>query len=304
MNILEDIQAAATDSRIPLPDLLRKCAVLAARLRNEEFKMWVNHELNGYPNVAELPSYRKLKAHSLGHFVGGFGSSLSNAPIPPSSIPKDFRHHVEESPIPGPIASLTEMLEKGTEGTFQVSWPADLVVMVGQNIYQDMNCLKAWKVVSRGQLVGLVDTVRNRILAFVLELEAESPDPGEWPSRSVPISEAKIRQVFNTHITGDVGNVVTGSHDFAVQSFDVQPGDLESLTLALRALGFQSPDLDELKTAIEKDGPSATKKSLGKAVSLWIGGMIRKASEGALGVAAKTAATTITDLILRYYGLS
>jgi hypothetical protein len=230
MNLLEEIQAAATDSSVPLPDLLRKCAVLAARLRSDDFKMWVNHELNGYPDVEQLPPYRRLKVQSFGYFAGMFGSSASNMPIPPSCIREDFRHHVEESLAMMPIAALTGMLEESAAGSFQVAWPADLVAMVGQGIYQDMNCLKAWKVISRGQIVGVVDTVRSRILAFVLGIEAETPDPGTWPSRSVPISEDKIRQVFNTHIAGDVGHVVAAGHDVTVQASIVQQGDLESLS--------------------------------------------------------------------------
>lgn len=58
MTLLADIQAAAVDQTHSLSDLLRKCQILAFRLRHEPFKTWVSHELNGYPNDATLPPYR------------------------------------------------------------------------------------------------------------------------------------------------------------------------------------------------------------------------------------------------------
>jgi hypothetical protein len=55
MTLLRDIQEAALDSKVNLADLLRKCKVLAARLKHEEFATWVDWELNGYPERKMLP---------------------------------------------------------------------------------------------------------------------------------------------------------------------------------------------------------------------------------------------------------
>jgi hypothetical protein len=50
VTLLRDIQAAATESSVPVGVLLRKCKVLAARLGDERFAEWVELELNGYPS--------------------------------------------------------------------------------------------------------------------------------------------------------------------------------------------------------------------------------------------------------------
>jgi len=47
MSLLTEIQAAATDPSHSTADLLRKCQILAFRLRHEPFKQWVGHELSG-----------------------------------------------------------------------------------------------------------------------------------------------------------------------------------------------------------------------------------------------------------------
>lgn len=63
MGLLADIEAAATDSTVSISDLLRKCKVLAARLKHREFADWVNAELNGY-NPSQLPPYRCVRLPS------------------------------------------------------------------------------------------------------------------------------------------------------------------------------------------------------------------------------------------------
>jgi len=56
MTLLRDIQEAAVDSTVNLTDLLRKCRVLAARLKHHEFATWVDREVNGYRDRKMLPS--------------------------------------------------------------------------------------------------------------------------------------------------------------------------------------------------------------------------------------------------------
>ena len=50
MTLLEqESQNEAVDGTSDLATALRKCLILAARLKNQEFTEWVNHELDGYP---------------------------------------------------------------------------------------------------------------------------------------------------------------------------------------------------------------------------------------------------------------
>lgn len=210
MSLLREIQAAAIDSNTDLAVLLRKCKVLAARLGNPEFKQWVENELSGYKDIDDLPEYRVMHVNSKGHFSGPFQSGLRNADIPLLCIPKKYHEILSHSYIKQPIASL-ESLVRDSDGTLQESWNPNIVALVGENIYQGMNCMQAWKVIPKAGIVAVLDAVRNRILSFVLEIEAESPDAGEAPINSNPLPQDKINQIFNTYITGNVQNVATGS---------------------------------------------------------------------------------------------
>lgn len=214
MSLLREIQDAAVNSSVELTTLLRKCKVLAARLGNEDFKTWVDSELSGYKDISELPDYRILHVNSKGHFSGPFNSGLNNADIPLSCIPKTFRESLSQSNMREPIASLEALVAKSDGGTASEPWNPDLVAHVGQNIYEGMNCMQAWKVIPLTAVIAALDAVRNRILSFVLEIEAEAPDAGEAAINSNPLPQEKVHQIFNTYISGSVQNVATGSSEF------------------------------------------------------------------------------------------
>jgi hypothetical protein len=68
---------------------------LAYRLNYLPLKTWVDNQLNGYPNVEELPHYRILKDVPIyGQFIGNhFGGFIitRNSPIPIYGFPEDVR---------------------------------------------------------------------------------------------------------------------------------------------------------------------------------------------------------------------
>jgi AbiTii len=214
MSLLRDIQSAAIDSNTDLATLLRKCKVLAARLGNQEFKMWVDNELSGYKSYNDLPEYRVSNVFSKGHFAGPFNSGINNADIPLFCIPEECREMMSKSHMSEPIASIESLVSKNKSGSVQEPWNPDFVARVGRDIYTGMNCMQAWKVIPIGAIIALLSEVRNRILSFVLEIEAEDPKAGEAELNSTPVPQEKVEQIFHMTINGNVQNVATGSHDF------------------------------------------------------------------------------------------
>ena len=81
MTILDGIIEAATDEKMPIGTLLRKCLVLEQVFKNEKFKVGLNKELDGYTKEDELPAYRNFAAISYGHFIGSFGRQMHNQPL-------------------------------------------------------------------------------------------------------------------------------------------------------------------------------------------------------------------------------
>ena len=214
MSLLREIQAAATDQSTNVTTLLRKCKILATRLGNEEFKKWIDNELNGYKTIEELPEYRILETGSYGEFVGGYGLHASGLPIPPLCLPENLREWVTTCHLMWAISSYESFIDDDEGGDAQEPWPADMTARFAREIYPQMNCIRAWKLIPRNAIVALVDTVKTRVLNFVIGIEEEAPDAGEAPLHQPPLSQEKTTQIFNTYITGNVQNVAAGGSDF------------------------------------------------------------------------------------------
>jgi hypothetical protein len=241
----------------------------------------------------------------MGDFVGPAGSGMRNAPIPSSSVPKEHRHIVTKAECREPISAYVDLLQGDTKGHLQSPWPADLVKLVSDEIYEFMNCMSAWRVIPRGAIVALVDTVRNRILSFALEIEAQDPTAGDGLEASRILPPAKVAQMFTTNIYGNVGNLAAGSQDVVQKAATlVQQGDFESLQKALTEIGLAASDIKQLRDALAADrGSGPPRKELGQQTGSWVGRAISKASTGALNVGTTVASNILTRAISRYLGL-
>jgi len=214
MSLLRNIQESAIDANEPISVLLRQCKILAARLGSPEFKNWVEYELNGYAENDDIPKYRIMTVMCKGDFVGPFGLSLNNVEIPSRSIPEDFREGLFTSYLILPISAIESLIDSSNNGTIAECWSADITAVVGAEIYQEMNCLQAWKVIPVNTLVGILDMIRNKVLDFVLEIESENPQAGDASLNSQPVAKEKVQQIFNTYISGNVQNIAIGNKDF------------------------------------------------------------------------------------------
>lgn len=311
MSLLRDIQSAAIDADTSILTILRQCQVLAARLGNEDFKKWVNSELNGYRGEADqditaiLPDYRIISVPSKGHFSGYFGKQLRNADISLTCLPEEYRELYRYHYATAPISTYVSLLEGEGDDNFQEPWSSEVVAYAADKMYQGMYCLSAWKVIPRPAVASLVEAVRNRVLSFVLEIESEAPDAGEAPINSNPIPQDKVTQVFNTFISGNVQNVATGGNTITQNAtIEVIPQDFESLADYLRQNHVEDTDITELKTAINGDKADKNESTeIGARVASWMASMMNKSAKGIWKIGTDTAVSVITKAIHSYYGL-
>ena len=214
MSLISEIQQDILRPSARLSSTLRKAKVLAYQLGNPAFKAWVEHELDGYPESEDpLPDYRKVDTQTFGGFTDGV-RILRNVPIPPMCLPDAWREFAESISFSQGIRSL-ESLAEGEDLVLHFPWPANLVAMLQGRVYQGMTCLDAHRVVSRNQFEQITDTVKNRLLTFLLELEQIEPNLGETsPADKPSIAGETITRVFNTVILGG-HNVVGTSTPFS-----------------------------------------------------------------------------------------
>ncbi|MCJ7507660.1 MAG: hypothetical protein MUO85_02870 [candidate division Zixibacteria bacterium] len=302
MTLLQEIQVEAVDSKSDLGTLLRKCRILASRLKNEELKNWVQYELDGYPPDAALPDYRKLQTQSYGYLSGPFGQSINNAPIPSMCIPKEIRHLVAPGvEFRNGVTALQDMISRRETEALQVHWPANVVALVSDRIMEGMTLLQAWKLIPASAVVSILDIVRNRILNFALEIESAAPNAGEG-NLTPALTADKVSNVFNTYIMGNVGNIASGNSQVTQQAIlTISQGDWSSLEKFLKSLDIDDTDIAELKEAVKQE-PKATPKGFGGKVASWIGKMVTKSAQGIWNVATTVASNVLSKALAQYYG--
>jgi hypothetical protein len=201
--------------------------------------------------------------------------------------------------------TIAEMLNAQNEGVVQWAWPAMAYGVFNHEGYRpDLRLMQAWISVPVAALVGILDTIRNRVLNFVLEIESILGPNDKVPSKeSKETKAAKITQTFHQTIYGPVSNV--GSADSISQTMIVAPGDLEGLKARLREKGLPEPDLQELEKAIKADEAELkpTEQHFGKKVANWLGDTVKKAGSGALKLGTDLVATVATKALKDYYGI-
>jgi hypothetical protein len=301
MSLLSDIQEDATDSRVDILKVLRKAKILAAKLNNPEFDEWIEHELNGYENRENLPNYRILPAQIKGNFLSPQGHQLRETGIPESVLPPELEGWGYEVRLAHPIslfASLRASAKEADDHEIRFPWPPALALQYGSRLYRGMQCISAWQAIPAQALDALMETVRNRILSFSLEIWKEAPDAGEAAPKVEPVPQERVRHIYLTTIfASGTGNVAVGSSDFTQANYaSVQQGDANSLSKYLSDLGIDSDDVNAIVRDVESPDPVETK--IGKAKT-WLVNLAMKAATKAgessvsavVGLAAKALFT-------------
>lgn len=294
MSLLEDIEVSATDSSTPVSDLLRKCQILAARLRHEPFKQWVSHELNGYPGEATLPAYRgpfegDLKADT----QGAFGAGVRNVGVPDWSIPEGSREQAKEMAFyqgVGTLESLIADAQRTGQLVVATQFPVDLAVLT--EVVQNQQTVRLWKELPVAMVAGILDSVRSKALEFALEIEAENPQAGTVATAEPPVPLARTDAIFYTVIFGGQNAVGPDS------TVNVTVGDLGSLMVYLEAHGVDASDRRELEAALAAD-----ENTLGGRVRGWLGAMVAKTASFGATVAGNATGGLIAGAVLRYLGI-
>ena len=281
------------------------CKLLAARISHQEFANWVDQELNGYPSIKDLPDYRVVQVDSYGSFIGSY-SQAGKLQIPVSVLPKEIQEQFQHAYMNSSISAYTALLSGDKSGSVQERWPVSLAVHNASKITPNMQCVSAWKEIPIGAIVRLMDSVKTRVLGFSIDLEREAPNAGEIPIGSQPpLSREKMTQIFNTNITGNVGNVANASSDFS-QSTEVvvELGNWQALQARLQELGLTSGDTEGLKADLERALATGSHEEKTTTASTWIGRLAGKAATGAVGVGIEVAATGIAKAIASYFGFT
>lgn len=189
MALVDEIIDLAASNKEPIGNLLRKCLILESRYPNPEFSDWLNRELDGYDSKGDLPSYRRAHAHSYGMFTG-LTSNIQRQPLNISVMKPEDRKIIEDLRLFQPASSYEAREDHSSDAT--IPWPVHLTTKYQEQFITTHTLLRAWQSIPGSLLVALLETVRNRILRFALELK-KSSDAGS-------ISTEQVTGIVQRHI--------------------------------------------------------------------------------------------------------
>jgi hypothetical protein len=300
--LLDDIIDLATDDKRKLSVVLRKCLVLAQKLKNERLKIWANQELNGYDSITSLPDYRIFNAPAFGDYIGIAGSSLKNYPLPAYLLKENHRDYATRVFLAQAIGALEDVVCNGNDRNLHFQWPADLITLYQEEFEMEngMVLASAKQVLSTSAVAGLLDNIRNRTLNMALELQSEL---GTEDLTKITAAEIeKVERTITTNIYGGT-NIIASGHsqvNTSITQNAINVGDRSQLHEALRKTGLTDNDLNDLTEAEKADGD----RKMGTRVLEWIKKNGSKAAIGGVKLGAEVTKTVLTAYIKQYMGLS
>jgi hypothetical protein len=239
MKLLDEIIEGAVSDTQPIGTVLRKCLVLERKVKNEKFRIWLNSELDGYDNVDDLPDYRTINSISRGFFVGFAGAQINDQPLSVYVLKPEDRKWVDKVRLGAPVASYEGRPNKSADGS--LPWPPWLTTRYQEKFIENFVLNRAWQEVPGSCLVGLVETVRNRVLRFALDIKDQLGEDQESVAQ-LP-AETVEKSVIN-NIYG--GNVFIAAHAETISQVahtNIVAGDANGLFKALSNLGITEEGL-------------------------------------------------------------
>ncbi|MBW4558209.1 MAG: hypothetical protein KME59_20210 [Trichormus sp. ATA11-4-KO1] len=160
-SLVLELQRDALESSVSVLNLLRKALVVAKKLGIEEFKQWVELELDGYSEEVNIPDYRllvgELKARNPYH--GWIPVILGNAPEIAETISKIY--------IKQPISEIEELVKSESDVKI-MHLPKKIELLLIQMLDLPLQPVLHF---SKINLSGILEATRNIVLKWSLKLE-------------------------------------------------------------------------------------------------------------------------------------
>jgi hypothetical protein len=200
---IAQLQRDAMESKRTVSDVLRRALVIARKLGLKEFDSWVNLELNGYSSVADLPGYR---------LITGTPTAINAASgrlVHMTFGDAEARRDATLVKVTSPATDLENLASSKEKRTLVFNWPSGQAEMYER---QNPTHTQPSTIVSRAQLAGILERIRNQVLNLTLQLE-EAGVSGEGLQFTEREKAAALSQYFNVYGPANVANInCSGDH--------------------------------------------------------------------------------------------
>jgi len=225
------------DPSVRVADLLRKAVVVATKLKIDAFRIWAAKELGGY-GEEDVPPYRylqgQLKAHNPYH---GWTPVI----IEDSELAEKLSHRGAGQSI----GELEDLYTRGPEAgsTLQVPLPHKWLLQVFGNTEAFRLGMIPTLLIDRTAIYGVLDTVRNEVLQWSLQLEREGILGAGMSFSKEEVTRAATITYNISQFTGVLGDV---------SSSQMQFGDFNRIYSELKRLGISQEERNDLENILDE----------------------------------------------------
>ena len=201
-SIIEDLVNNASISSI-----LLKAQAIAFYLKDDTFSNWIKAEQNGYPNINELPEYRKIKCAIKVDVSIPFQGIYNNMDFPIDAIDDaNIREDMSHIYFCDPITVLEKLGNNQKNDILKVNASAFLYSIIGKHYNGNIEGVR--KITNTSSAKAIIDSVKSKLLDFFLKIEEQIDLNVNF---DVMANKEKIQTIMNQTIKAGVVNTGNGS---------------------------------------------------------------------------------------------
>ena len=314
--VLQEVIDDLVNTDKSLVSALMKLYYFGKRTKNEQLIEFTNREMEGYKNEDLVPDYRKTFVVIEVDVQDEYGEK-STLELPSSILPEPFKDALKKISISDGIDTIERLcadVNKKPNQQRNLFRPIPIEILPylhdGINkLYKSnrmMNAFAARTRFSYYKLAEILNTVRSKLMAFVMEMGDEFGYNIEISSfqKKQQKNNQTVIKIMNTNInnTGDANVTNTGDNSTLNVNITITKGDLEQLAKTMKGLGIEDEDISELKVIVEDEMPDPVKKTLGQKAIGWITNIASKALSGVGKIATSVSSAVLAEYIKQYYG--
>lgn len=174
--IIKDLANGVVDTQTAL----KRTKVLLQELDNDELLQWINYEIEGYPDGADIPEYREISGQLYGsYFKGSMANHIkyTHVPLPLGNLPTEIKHDLLSTEITQGIEALKGMVlesERNKGRGLSKPIPAEFYPLIAQaNNDLGMMIVTASVELNMPKILNIFPKVESKLLDILSYLEKQ-----------------------------------------------------------------------------------------------------------------------------------
>lgn len=276
---------------INLNQALMRAKLIAFEINNDDFKSWINKELNGYLNGDKLPDYRIIPCDIFA-VLEAYGQKKW-VPYDLTNIDKDLDGKIYKMEVQQSVSIIENGLKDTTETYGYQDLPIGIVQMLREMSNNDY-IVSVKRRIQLSQSQHILNLTKQKLIDTLLELDRAFPNLQD-NYQNTEENKEKTSTIINNHIYGENASSAIGVGDnFTQEISNVYNQKIERVLSDLKDLGVPQEDIEDVKEIVTKE---ADKTKVGKKLMSWVGKMTSKAVEKGIDLQVPMLMEKIQELM-------